>query len=150
MTVFGRSPELQKRIDEYHVLEQKEVDRIKSEYPTETVDQMIARLQTWQTANDFIAFVKPSRTTPDPVDYAATIKERGPIKIMDVGLMIDGTLVGVPQPFIDLSDRIKLMRTALEHAKQKLQLYRADHSGEYVGGVEYTALIAEIDAALKD
>lgn len=39
-------------------------------------------------------------------------------------------------------------RTALEHAKQKLQLYREAHSGEYVGGVEYTRLIAEIDEAL--
>lgn len=113
MTVFGRSPELQKRIDEYHVLEQKEVERIKSEYPTETVDQMVERLRVWQDANDFIAFVKLKGDKP-------------------------------PSP------KIKQMQTALIHAQRKLMLYREAHSGEYIGGVEYTQLIAEIDAALKD
>lgn len=40
------------------------------------------------------------------------------------------------------------LRTALGHAREKLALYRQVHSGEYVGGVEYTALMREIDAAL--
>lgn len=55
-----RSPELQKRIDEYHTLENKEVERIKSEYSSETLDQMVTRLRRWQMKNDFIEFVKPA------------------------------------------------------------------------------------------
>lgn len=37
---------------------------------------------------------------------------------------------------------------ALARAKEKLQLYRSFHSGEYVGGVEFTALIRMIDEAI--
>lgn len=40
-------------------------------------------------------------------------------------------------------------RAALQAAKQKLQVYRAQHSGEYIGGMEYEALIRMIDEALK-
>lgn len=35
---------------------------------------------------------------------------------------------------------------ALEAAKEKLVLYRATHSGEYIGGMEYAALMALLDA----
>jgi hypothetical protein len=35
----------------------------------------------------------------------------------------------------------------LQDCKHKLELYRAQHSGEYVGGVEFTELIRRIDAA---
>lgn len=38
---------------------------------------------------------------------------------------------------------------ALLAAKQKLGYYRAQHSGEYIGGMEYTALLSFIDAALS-
>lgn len=38
---------------------------------------------------------------------------------------------------------------ALKAAKEKLELYRSQHSGAYIGGVEYTALIRQIDDALK-
>lgn len=41
------------------------------------------------------------------------------------------------------------LRTALGYAYEKLQLYRAQHSGEYIGGIEYTALMAMIDRALS-
>ena len=39
---------------------------------------------------------------------------------------------------------------ALREARQKLQLYREAHSGEYVGGLEYTQLIRLIDIALTN
>jgi hypothetical protein len=40
------------------------------------------------------------------------------------------------------------MRQVLIDCKEKLRLYRAQHSGEYVGGVEYMELMRRIDAAL--
>lgn len=40
-------------------------------------------------------------------------------------------------------------RAALRAAKQKLHLYRAKHSGEYIGGMEHSALMTMIDEALK-
>lgn len=40
-------------------------------------------------------------------------------------------------------------REALRAAKKKLQLYRAQHSGEYIGGMEFSALMQVIDEALK-
>jgi hypothetical protein len=36
----------------------------------------------------------------------------------------------------------------LRNAREKLVLYRQAHSGEYIGGVEFTTLIRSIDAAL--
>ncbi len=41
------------------------------------------------------------------------------------------------------------MRDILGAAKEKLGLYRAQHSGEYIGGMEYRMLIDAIDAALS-
>jgi hypothetical protein len=40
-------------------------------------------------------------------------------------------------------------RGVLQAAKQKLMLYRAQHSGEYVGGMEYTQLMRMIDEVLN-
>jgi hypothetical protein len=40
------------------------------------------------------------------------------------------------------------LRGTLKKCKQKLGLYRQSHGGEYVGGTEFTQLIAEIDRAL--
>jgi len=40
------------------------------------------------------------------------------------------------------------LRSLLLNAKEKLMLYRAASSGEYVGGIEHTVLIREIDKAL--
>lgn len=37
---------------------------------------------------------------------------------------------------------------ALKAAKEKLSLYRSEHSGEYIGGTEYSALIKQIDDAI--
>ena len=45
-------------------------------------------------------------------------------------------------------NKVRQMRRALENAKLKLQLYREAHEGEYLGGVEYTQLMREIDEAL--
>lgn len=45
--------------------------------------------------------------------------------------------------------RVDRLRTALSDARVKLELYRAQHSGEYVGGLEYGQLIKKIDDALK-
>lgn len=41
------------------------------------------------------------------------------------------------------------LRTALMRARDKLRHYRDAHGGEYVGGVEYSNLMREIDEALK-
>jgi hypothetical protein len=40
-------------------------------------------------------------------------------------------------------------RAALIAAKEKLMLYRAQHSGDYIGGVEYTSLMRMINRALE-
>ena len=40
------------------------------------------------------------------------------------------------------------LREALRHAREKLMLYRKAHSGEYIGGMEYSQLMRQIDAAL--
>lgn len=40
-------------------------------------------------------------------------------------------------------------REALQDAANKLSLYRAQHSGEYIGGMEYQALMRKIDDALR-
>ena len=39
-------------------------------------------------------------------------------------------------------------RYTLTQAREKLTLYRAQHSGEYIGGLEYVMLIDRIDATL--
>lgn len=38
----------------------------------------------------------------------------------------------------------------LQECKHKLQLYRDQHSGEYIGGVEFTQLRRRIDKALEE
>lgn len=40
------------------------------------------------------------------------------------------------------------LRRVLLLCREKLVLYRKEHTGEYVGGMEYTVLLREIDAAL--
>lgn len=37
----------------------------------------------------------------------------------------------------------------LKACREKLRRYRAEHSGEYIGGMEYTQLIGELDEAIK-
>jgi hypothetical protein len=46
--------------------------------------------------------------------------------------------------------RIKQLEQMLRNAREKLLLYRKAHSGEYLGGVEFTTLMRSIDAALSD
>lgn len=43
---------------------------------------------------------------------------------------------------------VGLLREKLVFAKEKIEKYRAAHGGEYVGGVEYSNLMKQIDAAL--
>lgn len=58
--------------------------------------------------------------------------------------------VQVPQElYASLLSENAQMRTLLRAAREKLALYRAQHSGQYVGGIEYTTLVREIDAILK-
>lgn len=45
--------------------------------------------------------------------------------------------------------RLARLERALAYAREKLVLYRQEHSGAYVGGMEYTTLIRLIDAAIK-
>lgn len=49
-----------------------------------------------------------------------------------------------------LKAEIERLRSALEKATQKLQIFRAATDGEYTGGMEYTALMREIAAALNE
>jgi hypothetical protein len=44
--------------------------------------------------------------------------------------------------------RITELEAVLTQARAKLEKYREQHSGEYVGGVEYSVLIRRIDAAV--
>jgi hypothetical protein len=37
----------------------------------------------------------------------------------------------------------------LQDVKEKLALYRAEHSGAYVGGVEYSELVRRIDKTIR-
>ncbi len=48
----------------------------------------------------------------------------------------------------ELLGRSANRRMALMKAREKLVLYRAQHSGEYIGGMEYTALLKLIDEAI--
>jgi hypothetical protein len=45
--------------------------------------------------------------------------------------------------------RIAHLERALAYAREKLVLYRQVHSGEYIGGMEFTSLIRLIDEAVK-
>lgn len=45
--------------------------------------------------------------------------------------------------------KLEAAKQALFEAVIKLSLYRAQHSGEYVGGIEYTQLQKMIDEVLK-
>jgi len=52
-------------------------------------------------------------------------------------------------PWRDRSkDTEKKLRAALTAAREKLILYRAGSNGEYLGGMEFSALIRAIDDAL--
>lgn len=46
--------------------------------------------------------------------------------------------------------KIKELEELLTLASEKLALYRANHSGEYVGGAEYQGLQNSIEKALKE
>lgn len=44
---------------------------------------------------------------------------------------------------------IERLQATLILAKTKLELYREAHSGEYIGGMEYTMLMRQIDHVLS-
>jgi hypothetical protein len=48
----------------------------------------------------------------------------------------------------DFGALLDALEVALRAARKKLTLYRAAHGSEYVGGMEFTALIHMIDEAL--
>ena len=45
----------------------------------------------------------------------------------------------------DQTVQINELRMLLAKARDKLALYRAEHSGEYIGGTEYTELMRQIE-----
>lgn len=47
-------------------------------------------------------------------------------------------------------ERSKKLVELLELASEKLALYRSQHSGEYIGGVEYQGLQNSIEKSLKE
>lgn len=44
--------------------------------------------------------------------------------------------------------QIAMLRTALMRAKEKLKLYRGEHSGAYMRGTDFSSLMSCIDEAL--
>jgi len=52
-------------------------------------------------------------------------------------------------PHFMMESKNTALREALEAAKVKLQKCRKHHGGEYVGGMEHTALIKMINKALE-
>lgn len=57
-------------------------------------------------------------------------------------------LDGFQTDCVALLAHAKAMRQALTQSKVKLELYRAEHSGEYIGGCEYKMLQEKITAAI--
>lgn len=49
-----------------------------------------------------------------------------------------------------LKIKIASLRGTLIAAQQKLKLYRVEHSGEYIGGTEYTGLMRQIEEVLTE
>ena len=49
-----------------------------------------------------------------------------------------------------MTDPLVGLREALTAAEHKLRLYRRAHSGEYIGGMAYGALMRKIDDALRE
>lgn len=75
-------------------------------------------------------------TTDDMRNYAGDASE--------VALRIGGVKLAMKEA----ADEIERLRGTLIAAEAKLKLYRAEHSGEYVGGVEYTNLMRQIEEVL--
>lgn len=46
--------------------------------------------------------------------------------------------------------KLRSCRAVLKYAKDKIELYREAHGPDYVGGIEYTALIKRIEEVLND
>lgn len=66
----------------------------------------------------------------------------------DETLLATMTAMGAAAP-LDPA-RIERLIDALSKAREKLQLYRNAHGPDYVGGMEYTALMSLIELALAD
>src|SRR5690606_4937087 len=62
--------------------------------------------------------------------------------IKDAGVVIDLCW--------EAAAEIERLRAALAAAKTKLKLYRAQHSGEYIGGMEYGMLLDMINEVLGE
>lgn len=48
-----------------------------------------------------------------------------------------------------LNDKIKALKSALQVAKEKLEIYRKHSDGNYQGGMEHISLIKYIDEVLN-
>lgn len=134
--------------------------------------EAMAGSRRWSRARRFAAQVTTLMRDfiPNERDCRRIIDDR----LMEFGFAQNAEVISVP-PEWDHLDKIQLDRAFLEHkaarvvvgapgtfqndkppewrqvlveAKEKLGLYRAAHSGEYTGGVEYMALMRRIDAVL--
>lgn len=47
------------------------------------------------------------------------------------------------------AERVAGLTAALKASREKLALYRGQHSGEYIGGMEFSHLLQIIDAAIE-
>ncbi len=68
---------------------------------------------------------------------------------MTTGAQFFEKLVDAKHRREDQSTEIDKLRLLLAKAREKLALYREAHGGEYVGGMEYSELKRQIDAALE-
>lgn len=48
------------------------------------------------------------------------------------------------------TERARALVSVLKQSRDKLVFYRGEHSGKYVGGVEYITLIQRIDKAIAE
>jgi hypothetical protein len=76
----------------------------------------------------------------DPIEAAANYLAQGKISQADYAAIFEGRA----------HERIAELRSLLSDAGEKLSLYRKAHSGEYIGGAEYTDLMQRIIAALAE
>lgn len=90
--------------------------------------------------------------TEDDREIARRWLSEGQINVDQMGRA--AVLVAIRQEYqaalAEQDAEIERLRAALAAAKTKLKLYRAQHSGEYIGGMEYGMLLEMINDVLGE
>jgi len=97
------------------------------------------------TPQDFGLPILPDR------EYYRQLREFGPLGMWAAAQLEkdDRSIASAMNQGTENGSRANRLKVALGYAREKLEFYRAEHSGAYVGGIEYTALIKMIDAAMQ-